>query len=205
MKKNLSMNPEQHQSFSGSFFQRGCNGFLRIAKLAVVGGWDNKLKGCEFTVSWSCRGGERYWRERWKGCTVILKLGARKWTPMPDRAWNPYTPVSPPSEEMGKYYRIETVLYEVLKTVVPPSKVETEEKGSSEIVFKAMGRAINKIVTIVELTGVKKSLRCGINHVLHVTLMQMIIEAMETVEMKDAQPKETPEMKDFSEFTLAEL
>nr|GFC29666.1 hypothetical protein [Tanacetum cinerariifolium] len=30
--------------------------FLWIAKLAVVEGWVNKLKGCEFTVSWSCRG-----------------------------------------------------------------------------------------------------------------------------------------------------
>ncbi|GKB35843.1 hypothetical protein Tco_0880785, partial [Tanacetum coccineum] len=29
-------------------------------------------------------------------------------------------------EEMAKYYQIETVLYEVLKTVVPPSKVEGE-------------------------------------------------------------------------------
>ncbi|GJW08820.1 ribonuclease P protein subunit p25-like protein isoform X2, partial [Tanacetum coccineum] len=62
-------------------------------------------------------------------------------------------------EEMGKYYQIATVLYEVLKMVVPPSKVETEEKGSSEIVFKAMGRAINKTVTIMELIGVKKSFK----------------------------------------------
>nr|GEY28124.1 hypothetical protein [Tanacetum cinerariifolium] len=62
-------------------------------------------------------------------------------------------------EEMGKYYKTATVLYEVLKTVVPPSKVQTEEKRSSEIVFKAMGRAINKTVTILELIGVKKSLK----------------------------------------------
>ncbi|GJZ27386.1 hypothetical protein Tco_0571639 [Tanacetum coccineum] len=33
------------------------------------------------------------------------------------------------------------------------------EKGSSEIVLKAMGRAINKTVTIVELIGVKKSFK----------------------------------------------
>ncbi|GJS04287.1 hypothetical protein Tco_0320795 [Tanacetum coccineum] len=31
-------------------------------------------------------------------------------------------------EEMAKYYQIETVLYEVLKTVVPPSKVEAENE-----------------------------------------------------------------------------
>nr|GEY63492.1 nascent polypeptide-associated complex subunit alpha-like protein 2 [Tanacetum cinerariifolium] len=32
------------------------DGNKRIAKLAVVGGWVNKLKGCEFTVSLRCRG-----------------------------------------------------------------------------------------------------------------------------------------------------
>ncbi|GKA45293.1 ribonuclease P protein subunit p25-like protein [Tanacetum coccineum] len=69
------------------------------------------------------------------------------------------TSTTPDVSEMGKYYQIATVLYEVLKMVVPPSKVETEEKGSSEIVFKAMGRAINKTVTIVELIGVKKSFK----------------------------------------------
>nr|GEY65243.1 DNA/RNA-binding protein Alba-like protein [Tanacetum cinerariifolium] len=63
------------------------------------------------------------------------------------------------NKEIGKHYQIATILYEVLKTMVPPLKVETEEKGSSEIVFKAMGRAINKTITIVELIGVKKSLK----------------------------------------------
>lgn len=33
-----------------------------------------------------------------------------------------------------------------------------QEKGSNEIVFKAMGRAINKTVTIVELIKVIQSL-----------------------------------------------
>ena len=37
-----------------------------------------------------------------------------------------------------------------------------QEKGSNEIVFKAMGRAINKTVTIVELIKVRVSIvHCG--------------------------------------------
>nr|GEX24951.1 hypothetical protein [Tanacetum cinerariifolium] len=52
-KKTLTMNPEQHQSFPGSFSQGGCNRGFKIVNVARV----NRLRLCEVSLSCSCRGG----------------------------------------------------------------------------------------------------------------------------------------------------